>query len=48
MVATMMQAILSLINSGGLESLKMSTGQSRTVDNVSFMEGGKKRLLWSQ
>ena len=51
MVATVMQAIkarreqrvLSLIYSGGLESSKMSTEQSRTVDDVSFMEGGKKR-----
>ena len=56
MVATLMQAImvrteqrvLSLIDSGGLESSKMSTEQSRTVDNVSFMEGGKKRPQWSQ
>ena len=54
MAATMTQAIkarrelrvLSLINSGGLESLKMSTEQSRTVDGVSFMEGGKKRPQW--
>ena len=52
MVATMTQAIkarreprvLSLINSAGRESLKMSTEQSRTVDGISFMEGGKKRL----
>ena len=51
MVVTMMQAIkarreqrvLSLIDFGGFESSKMSTEQSRTVDNVSFMEGGKKR-----
>ena len=35
--------VLSLIDSGGLESTKMSTEQSRTVDSVSFMEGGKKR-----
>ena len=56
MVATMTQAImarrelrvLSLIDSGGLESLNMSTEQSRTVDSVSFMEGGKKRPRWSQ
>ena len=49
--STMMQAIkarreprvLSLTDSGGLESLKMSTEQFRTVDDVSFMEGGKKR-----
>ena len=35
----------SLISdSGCLESSKMSTEQSRTVDDVSFMEGGKKRL----
>ena len=33
---------LSLINSGGLESMKMSTEWSRTVDGVSFMEGGRK------
>ena len=54
MVATMMQAIkarretrvLSLINSGGLESSKMSTDQSRTVDGVSYMEEGKKRPQW--
>ena len=30
-----------------LESLKMSAEQSRTVDDVSFMEGGKKRPQWS-
>ena len=35
--------VLSLIDSGGLESLKMSAEQSRTVDSVSFMEGEKKR-----
>ena len=48
MVATMMwatkvrreQRVLYPINSGGLESSKMSTEQSSTVDNVSFMEGG--------
>ena len=38
---------LSLINSGGLESLRMSTEQSRTVSDVSFTEGGKLRALWS-
>ena len=56
MVVTVMQAIkaireprvLSLIDSGGLESLKMSIEQSRTLDDVSFMEGGKKRPRWSQ
>ena len=37
------QRVLSLIYSGGLESSKMSTEQSRTVDDVSFTEGGKKR-----
>ena len=38
----------SLISdSGGLESSKMSTEQSRTVESVSFMEGGKKRPQWS-
>ena len=31
-----------LIDSGGLESSKMSAEQSRTVDSVSFMEGGRK------
>ena len=48
MVATEMQAtkvrregrVSYLIDSGGLEPLKMSTEQSRTVDDVSFMEGG--------
>ena len=39
---------LSLINSGSLESMKMSTEWSRTVDGVSFMEGGKKKPQWSQ
>ena len=39
---------LSLINSGGLESMKMSTEQSKTVDGVSFMEGGRKKPQWSQ
>ena len=56
MVATVMQAIkarrepgvLPLIDSCGLESLKMSTEQSRTVDGVNFTEGGKKRPQWSQ
>ena len=51
MVATIMQAtklrreqrVSSLIDSGGLEFLKMSTEQSRTVDDVSFIEGGRKR-----
>ena len=55
MVAIMMLAIkerrelrvLSLIDSGGLQSTKMSTEWSRTVDGVSFMEGGKKKLQWS-
>ena len=36
------------IDSGGLESMKMSTEQSRTVDGVSFMEPGKKEHRWSQ
>ena len=53
MVATMMLAtkekqewrVTSLINSGGLESLRMSTGLSRIVSDVSFMEGEKKRPL---
>ena len=35
--------VSSLINSGGLKSLRMSTEQSRTVSNVSFMEGEKKK-----
>ena len=35
--------VLPLIDSGGLESMKMSTEQSRTVDSVSFMEGGRKK-----
>ena len=39
--------VLSLINSGGWESMKMSIKQSRTVDNVCFMEGEKKEPLWS-
>ena len=55
MVATMMQAtkerreqrVLSPIDFGGLESLKMSTEQSRTVDDVGFTEGGNKRHQWS-
>ena len=50
MVATITQAtkarreqkVSSLIDSGGLESSKMSTEQSRTVDNVSFTEGGRE------
>ena len=37
------RTVLSLIDSGDLKFLKMSTEQSRTVDDVSFMEGGKKR-----
>ena len=37
----------SLINYGGLESMKMSTEQSRTVDGVNFMEGVMKKPLWS-
>ena len=41
------QRVSSLIDSGDLESLRMSTEQSRTVSNVSFIEGGKKRPLWS-
>ena len=53
MVATMMLAtkeekewrVSSQIDSGGLESLRMSTGLSRIVSNVSFIEGGKKRPL---
>ena len=40
--------VLSLINSGGPKSMKMSTEQSRTADSVSFTEGGKKKPLWSQ
>ena len=55
MVAIMMLAtkakrglkVLSLIDSGSQESMKMLTKQSRTVDGVSFMEGGKKVPLWS-
>ena len=39
--------VLSQIDSGGLESMKMLTEQSRTVDSVSFMEGGRKRPQWS-
>ena len=35
--------VSSLINSGGLESSKISTGPSRIVSDVSFIEGGKKR-----
>ena len=33
---------LHLINSCGLESMKMSTEQSKTVDGISFMEGGRE------
>ena len=55
MVATVMLAtkvrrewrVSSLIDSGGLELLRMSTEQSRTVSSVSFTEGGKKGFLWS-
>ena len=39
--------VSSMIDSGGLESLRMLTGLSRIVSDVSFMEGGKKRPLWS-
>ena len=42
------QTVLSLIDSGSLESFKMSMEQCRTVDDVSFMEEGKKRPQWSQ
>ena len=38
---------LSLIDSGGLESMKMSTEWSRTVEGVSFIEGGRKRPQYS-
>ena len=56
MVATVMQAtkvkreqrVSSLIDSGGQESWRMSTEQSRTVDDAGFMEGGKKGPQWSQ
>ena len=41
------QRVSSLIDSGGLESSRMLTEQSRIVDDVSFMEGGKKRPQWS-
>ena len=34
--------VSSLINSGGLESLGLSTRPSRIVSDVSFTEGGKK------
>ena len=37
--------VSSLIDSGGLGSLRMSTWPSRIVSNVSFMDGGKKRPL---
>ena len=51
MVATVMLAtkvrrewrVSSLIDSGHLESARMLTEWSRTVSNVSFLEGGKKR-----
>ena len=39
---------LSLIDSGSLESMKMSIEWSRTVDGVSFMEGGRKKPQWSR
>ena len=39
--------VLPLIDSGGLEPMKMSTEQFRTVDGVSFTQGGKKKPLWS-
>ena len=37
----------SLIDYGGLESMKMLTEPSKTVDGVSFMEGRKRKPLWS-
>ena len=40
------QRVSSLIDSGGLESSKMSTEYSKTVDDVSFIEGGRKRPQW--
>ena len=53
MVATVMLAIkarrelrvLALINSGGLESMKMSTEQSRTVDGVKLYGGREENAL---
>ena len=39
---------LSLIDSGGWVSMKMSTEQSRIADDVNSMEGRRKRLPWSQ
>ena len=38
----------SQIDSGDLESIKILTEQSKTVDSVNFIEGGKKKPLWSQ
>ena len=39
--------VSSQIDSGGLGCMRMSIMQSRTVDIVSFIEGGKKRFQWS-
>ena len=39
---------LSLIDSGGRVSMKMSTEQSRIADDVNSMEGERKRLPWSR
>ena len=36
------QRALSQINSGGLESMKMSTGQSKTTESVTQWRGGGK------
>ena len=54
MVATMMlatrvrreQRVLSLINSGGLEFLKMLTEMFGTTSDASCMGEGKRRLIW--
>ena len=56
MVAIMMLATkarrelraLSLIDSGGLESMVMSKEWSRTIDSVCFMEGERKKPQSSQ
>ena len=39
---------LSLIDSGGQVSIKMSTRQSRIADDVNSMKGGRKGLPWSR
>ena len=41
------QRTLSLIDSGGRVSMKMSAEQSGIADDVNFMGEGRKRLPWS-